>query len=391
VADLQQFFTKSLSSSTKLNRRIMYGPSNELWPVPQGTTEVEVHVWGGGGSSCTLSSPAYHSGGGGGGGYARARYSVTSTDCLCITVGGNGGTSSITIPTQSPTSPVSATGGGNATCVPGSPCGTVTGGVGGIGTYTLGPVHPTVYSFTACGGNGAGNLHTLNPRLNAGGGAAGSPRGNGGWGGSSFICGCPTTPGCVGAGGGSIGFATGITQWLESSLPSPNFIFTCSGVTITSPGCKQNYCQQPGPTLDSNTPNIGYHGTPHANVVFNINPVTYPTPPASNVTYVQRVANLNVNNIDNWFYVEDIPGESASELNQYNASSYITFNAQDGGGGTRFASAGLLGGGGGGRCSTFAPNTPQSYAGCAGGSGSNICGPTSTSVPGTPGVVIIYW
>jgi hypothetical protein len=63
--------------------------------------------------------------------------------------------------------------------------------------------------------------------------------------------------------------------------------------------------------------------------------------------------------------------------------------------------AGLLGGGGGGVVPTSCPGNciscPGDFtcvyntgrAGCAGGAGSPSC--LSSSIPGTPGVVIIYW
>ena len=127
------------------NRRIFYGPGTCTWTVPSGTTSVQVHVWGGGGAA--TGAPTAQQGGGGGGGYARAEYAVTDSDSLAITVGGASGTSSVTIPTQSPGSPISATGGSSST--------SSTGGAGGSGSISLASPHPTSYCFTAGGGCGA--------------------------------------------------------------------------------------------------------------------------------------------------------------------------------------------------------------------------------------------
>jgi hypothetical protein len=421
MENLQRFFSNSKSTSTKLNRRIMYGPSNELWPVPQGTTEVEVHVWGGGGSSCRLCFSPPSSGGaagaGGGGGYARARYSVTSTDCLCITVGGNGGTSSVTIATQSPTSPVSATGGGNATCVPGSPCGSVDGGVGGSGSVSLGPTHSTTYCFTASGGNGVGaSSYPTTPgpapsvcRCGGGGGAAGSPRGNGGDGGLSKNTNEPG-PSVIYGAGGSIGLGTAYTLAVDGLDNGCKAYIVYGGSSDTRNGfnydnvVNESSCCYPL-NFGGSCPNCSVFrsmisfGYPHSYVTAGkFGAYTNPVSPGQ-VSY-GYTTDINVRNIDSWFYVEDIPGYGA--VSHLGCGSFcpnvaavrVAFNAQDGGGGTQNFPAGLLGGGGGGiipgTCGCY-----TTYAGCAGGSGSvnasNQCCYTSTSIPGTPGVVIIYW
>lgn len=190
------------------NRRIFYGPGQCTWPVPLGTTSVQVHVWGGGGAA--TDSPTIAQGGGGGGGYARAEYAVTDGDELAITIGGTAGTSSITIPTQSPLSPVSAIGGQNSVSNLGAP--------GGYGSVSLGPTHPTSYCFTANGGAGGDSspciANSLNPTTypnysnrwtgTGGGGAAGSPQGNGGSGGNGFA---DAIPGASTGSGGGIGKA----------------------------------------------------------------------------------------------------------------------------------------------------------------------------------------
>ena len=109
MPEYAQYFTTSAGSHLN-NRCIFTGPqTNTPWPVPKGTTEVHVHVWGGGGAACQ--TPLSYGRGGGGGGYARTSLIVDDTDSLSITVGGNAGTSSVTVPTQTPGSPITALGG----------------------------------------------------------------------------------------------------------------------------------------------------------------------------------------------------------------------------------------------------------------------------------------
>jgi hypothetical protein len=346
MASYNNFIPEYKGNTT--NRRIMYGPSNELWPVPQGTTEVEVHVWGGGGGSCTSPTPLPRGYGGGGGGYARARYSVTSTDCLCIVVGGNGGTSTVTIPTQAPTSPVSATGGTSGSGTPGN-------NPGGSGTVSLGPTHPTCYCFTADGGNGFGGPFT-SPVVSSSGGAAGSPKGVGGFG---------TTGGGGFVGGGGIGGGYG---------------------TIGYGG--------PGKGQKHNTP---VNGLNYCNFCGN---------PAFRLISGGAELNLQVeiNNCGNdWFYVEDISGDGGMNICQPispspTVTAQIMTHGTAGGGGSGFCSrAGFLGGGGGATC-CVPSNIPgvNASGGCAGGSAAIDVGPPATphfggSFPGTPGVVIVYW
>jgi len=178
---MSRFFADNPSSKPrKQNREVFIGPTPAFsWTVPSGTTEVEVHVWGGGGNG--------NGGGGGGGGYARAIYSVTSADTLSITVGGSGGTSSVTIPTQSPISPISATGGTT------SPSGTTSpGGTGGSGSVSLSPLHSTSYCKIATGGTGGTGGYapgTFCSACGGGGASAGSPFGDGKNGGCSITCG----------------------------------------------------------------------------------------------------------------------------------------------------------------------------------------------------------
>lgn len=181
----------------KKNRIIVAGPATRNFVVPDGTTEVEIHVFGGG-----ANSQCCHAGGGGGG-YATATVNVGAGDTLTLTAGGPQGTSSVTIPTQSPTSPISATGG---SCR-----------AGGTGTVSLAPPQPTNSCFTASGGTGGFGCFSGNVCGSGGGGAsAGSPYGNGkaggcggpgiyngGAGGSSLLsqgsrAGCAPGPGGLG-------------------------------------------------------------------------------------------------------------------------------------------------------------------------------------------------
>lgn len=163
MSNISQFIT----TSRKKNRRIIHGSvgvTTVTWLVPPGVTEVEVHCWGAGGL-----------GGGGGGGYVTHVFPVTPSDRLLITAGASpGGTSSVSVPTQSPGSPISATGANSGY-----------GGLGGTGSFTIAPGISTARTFVAIGGSGF-----------YGGGAAGSPFGPGGNGGTG-----PTGGGGAGIGG----------------------------------------------------------------------------------------------------------------------------------------------------------------------------------------------
>ena len=160
MSNISQFFK---GDSRKKNRKIFHGTNNVAiyWKPPEGVTEVEVHCWGGGGAGQPRSGVSGH--GGAGGGYVTHVYPVTPADHFSITVGAQAGTSSVSVPTQSPGSPISATGGENAntSSVP----------IGGSGAYTIAAGVSTARTFKADGGNGSAGL--------GGGGAAGSPFGNG--------------------------------------------------------------------------------------------------------------------------------------------------------------------------------------------------------------------
>jgi hypothetical protein len=209
MSNITQFFPapssssggKTISGSGKLNREIYLGPASVKWIVPPNITEVEVHCWGGGGNGGTGSGSGLlgGGGGGGGGGYVTHVYPVSAGQVLSITVGGNGGTSSVSCPAQSPTSPISATGGSSGSPGPGG-----AGGSGGSGTYSIAPGISTSSTFAASGGSGGAGSPNYSyplPSVGGGGGAAGSWLGTGGNGGAGYA---------YGATGGGIG-GPGIT------------------------------------------------------------------------------------------------------------------------------------------------------------------------------------
>tara|TARA_B100000003_G_scaffold194832_1_gene196409 strand:- start:2895 stop:4022 length:1128 start_codon:yes stop_codon:yes gene_type:complete len=350
------------------NRRIFTSEAGGscTWPVPSGTTSVEVHVWGGGGAATGAPDDGATRGGGGGGGYARAEYAVTDSDTLSITIGGPGGTSSVTIPTQSPGSPISATGGSNST--------SSSGASGGSGSVSLASPHPTQYCFTANGGTGGDGSPTISCNQCAwcanltrvwiagrgGGGAAGSPHGNGGNGGNN-----PTTScgGFSSGGGGGIGCNAnnaigGGTRCYGTAGKTSNYNTNCSGEM-----------------------NAAQRADCHEDV---------------------------------WWKVEDIGGAGGMGfccIGQCNQNLQVMKggNGAGGGGGgfttgtspcvqnwylSQGAQGGFLGGGGGGvwLCSCtpsgtsccLIKNTPtQGRGGIAGGAGGGAAG--------SPGAVIIYW
>jgi len=164
---------------TTFNKREVYvGPASTTFTAASDGL-VEVNCWGGGGNGGEGSG----CGGGGGGGYVRYVYDLSAGDSLSITVGGQGGTSSVTCPSQSPTSPISATGGsdGSATSPSPSPTNSVTpGGAGGSGSGTV-PSPRAGLLWTADGGQGSpGNFApAYGSYYGGGGGCAGSEFGDG--------------------------------------------------------------------------------------------------------------------------------------------------------------------------------------------------------------------
>lgn len=246
MSNISQFF----AGTRKKNRRIIHGGvgvTTITWRVPPGVTEVEAHCWGAGGNAAAAPNA-----GGGGGGYVTHVFPVSPTDSLSITVGAApGGTSSISVPTQSPTSPISATGGSSG-------IGTGPGGAGGTGSYTIAPGISTARTFSASGGAGG----PASPASGGGGGAAGSPLGIGGSGG--------TGPGGAGGGGG-IGGAGG----------SGGGGGSLGGATFNSGG-------------------LGING--YKTVI--------PVGISSTIGYVTE--NMSGGNGDTWFYVDEILGAGGS-------------------------------------------------------------------------------
>ena len=248
MSAISQFFSGGGGGSAgtnttggKSNRLIFTGPVTRTWTAPESATEVEVHCWGGGGNGSANSGPDPRGGGGGGGGYVRHIYpNSLGAISLSITVGGRGETSSVTCPTQSPTSPISATGGSTAT--------TGAGSTGGNGSFTIAPGISTHYTFAASGGAGGAGISTTVPPTppgqaapegvaagGGGGGGGGSPYGNGGVGaGASLVPVTPTTATAAGGGGGWGPGAGGVNRFggaaLNESLSNLN---TSSNASIT--------------------------------------------------------------------------------------------------------------------------------------------------------------
>ncbi len=165
--------------ATTFNKREIYiGPASKTFTAVSSGL-VEVNCWGGGGNGGSASG----SGGGGGGGYVRYIYNLAAGDQLSITVGGQGGTSSVSCPSQSPTSPISATGGSTGGIpgpepYPDPPA--APGGTGGSGTGTV-PSPTSGFLWTADGGAGSiGKSWTGSTTwYGGGGGCAGSEYGDG--------------------------------------------------------------------------------------------------------------------------------------------------------------------------------------------------------------------
>lgn len=376
-----QYFTTSAGSHLN-NRCIFTGSQTTTWPVPAGTTEVHVHVWGGGGGACA--TPTACGRGGGGGGYARASLTVTDSDSLSITVGGVSGTSSVTVPTQSPGSPISATGGGNAT--------STDAGTGGTGTVALAPTQCQWYCYTATGGAGGISPNYTSP---AGGGAAGSPLGTGGFGGTSEF-----GLNNVGYGGG-IGDIPGNGfikyQIAQPLTPGPAceciFVLSRAGTHLTGAicttepsccpstmGCGLRYTY-PSTWDQKNVEEFGTVGSSmFGNAAFRFPPDKHPGclpgehKALCRVTYPGGAIDSSMG--EEWFYVEDMAGSSSWSTS---AGGYCCFRASKSLGGAGAGGGGILGGG-----NSFS----SGGAGCAGGQGSS---PTPGFAPGTPGMVIIYW
>ena len=378
----------------RLNRRIFYGPIDSPtaatlnWTVPDTTTSVQVHVWGGGGGGfCAPTPDTVHCyGGGGGGGYARAEYIVTGGDTLALTIGGISGTSSVTIPTQSPTSPLSASSGGTSV--------NSTGANGGSGSISLNPTFPTGYCFTATGGTGGcGNCQASpNPwpgtsswwqlKMGGGGGSAGSPRGNGCPGGDA------SQPNWTAGGGGGIGGRG--QNWHGGGAR----------------GHASQYEGGVGGMSNSNRQSFG----------------------SSICGRRQQATRANCNE-DLWWNVEDIQGAGGLGAGCSNAqcqNNLIMAGGKGAGGGggwikigcagsmwnyytsSQGARGGILGGGGGNilycnvcptQPTTYNPvgcGVPTAYPGtcvkcwCCDGKG-GAAGGSGGGQTGTPGVVIIYW
>lgn len=184
MSNITQFFQEQ-ATPTRGFRETFVGPVSTTWVAPSTATEVEVHCWGGG-------APSGPGSGGGGGGYVRHIYPISPGETFSIIVGGEAGTSSVSCTSQSPTSPISATGGTNSF----NPNPSLSY-IGGSGAYTIAPGVDTSYTKAYNGGSGG---------FTGGGGAAGSPLGNG-------MPGKNSSTYYGGSGGGSPIFGKGGNNW----------------------------------------------------------------------------------------------------------------------------------------------------------------------------------
>ena len=210
MSNITQFFSGGASGGGvnfgRIGKEVYVGPLSKTWTAPDTCTEVEFHVWGGGGGAS-----AFDYGGGGGGGYVRHIYPISPGATFSITVGGSGGTSSVSCTSQSPTSPISATGGNTSPL----PSGAVIGGTGGNAAFTIAPGVPTSYTLKYKGGSG-GSGGGPSGGGNGGGGSAGSPYGDG-------RNGIPGNPSSAGNGGAIENiFGTGSTWYYMSEFRSGN-------------------------------------------------------------------------------------------------------------------------------------------------------------------------
>lgn len=352
---VSQFYTTS-STQKKQNRRIFIGPASVTWQVPPGVTEVEVHCWGGGGNGVTA-TPAPSHNGGGGGGYVTHVYPVSGgTDSLSITIGGQGGTSSVNIPTQGPTSPITATGG-----TPGFT------GASGSGSFSIAAGVNTSRTFAAQGGIGGRGSLTFGS--GGGGGGAGFIYGPGGNGGD--LLGDPLIPL-----GTNIGAAGG-------GIKSPGF----SVISRYSPLGSAGGGFLPAPATNTYLGGAGVSGK----VNYGIMPSPVGAP---------AVAGSFLENSSEWFYLDEIDGRGGSIV--YGATqgtgpqAYIQAGAGGGGcGGSNGAIAGvgngqrggIFGGGGGGGTNNPGGGTIGGDGGFAAGGG----GGAGAGGVGGAGIVIIYW
>ena len=219
MSNITQFFSGGASGGGvnfgRIGKEVYVGPLSKTWTAPDTCTEVEFHVWGGGGGAS-----AFDYGGGGGGGYVRHIYPISPGATFSITVGGSGGTSSVSCTSQSPTSPISATGGNTSPL----PSGAVIGGTGGNAAFTIAPGVSTSYTLKYTGGNGGSGYFSdpAGPSPNiirgGGGGSAGSPNGDGIDGGNGGTIG-----GSAGNGGAIENiFGTGSTWYYMSEFRSGN-------------------------------------------------------------------------------------------------------------------------------------------------------------------------
>ena len=224
MSKISQFFSTNRGRTNFNRREIYYGPTTATFTAASPGL-VEVNCWGGGGNGGPQAG-----GGGGGAGYVRYIYDLSAGDQLSISVAGAGGTSSVSCPTQSPISPIIATGGlpGSTFAAPYPTTGVDTdGGAGGVGVGTV-PSSRVSYLLTRDGGTGSnGHYDALSSQwFGGGGGAAGNEYADG----TSNVAdplepfhdGTPQYPHVIaGAGIAGAGDSRSITTWDPTINPHP--------------------------------------------------------------------------------------------------------------------------------------------------------------------------
>ena len=212
------FPTPTSSSGGGYNQKlpsVQFGSSDtQIWtPLYSGC--VAFHVIGGGGKGATSGC----GGGGGSGSYARKVLDITTDQCFCIKVGGQGGCSFVCSVTASPTLNVIAYGGSNGSgntggtggCCPSSGadvrrCGLCGGSGGGSSNQHGGGSAVDIWGLQrGCGGSAGGSENN-----SAGGGGIGGQGGDS----STSDAQYPT----AGGGGGSGGSGTAARCWISCWL-----------------------------------------------------------------------------------------------------------------------------------------------------------------------------
>jgi hypothetical protein len=351
-------------------RRLFFTPGTRSFTVPIGVTQLYALVIGGGSSAVAYypQNYGYYTGiwvhAGAGGGYAEGVINVTPGESLAVTVGDGGVFNSGNFNSQ-----LGAAGGTSSV----GTYLTATGGAAANGSsYYSPPLGGTgstsgvTSPFVASGGSGGSSLYTNGDA--PGGGASGSPYGNGGNGSHS------NANGNTGAGGGG--------GW-GGNQPAVDAAFSsCSGGSVCRPGSfKSGQIVAPGAAgffLPSITPNE-----------------------SQNNTYIDGTTTNLVTGLGNWWFLTDADGNGGAgggRTSSYTGSRGLNggFGSGGGSGSSSFGCGnGGFGGGGGGLSAGGQQN--QSIAGAGGvGGGGGSCGSLTGSYfhvvgRGGDGCAIIYW